>query len=79
MQRNHIIFCFPVFFYKEKTRLTKNKNVEKSSHILQRSCGVSTASFLKYVWPVFNIMHETVNCKLERLLLNSSFAVLNLR
>ena len=35
-------------------------NVEKWLNILQKSCGVHTAIFLKYVWPFFNTMHETV-------------------
>ena len=25
------------------------------------SCGVNTARFVKYVWPIYNIMHEKVN------------------
>ena len=36
-------------------------NVVKWSNILQKSCGVHTARFLKYVWPFYNIMHERVN------------------
>ena len=34
-------------------------NVAKWSNILQKSCGVNTARFLKYVWPFYN-MHERV-------------------
>ena len=30
-------------------------------NILQKSCGVATARFLKYVWSFFNIIHERVN------------------
>ena len=36
-------------------------NVVKWSSILQKSCSVYTARFLKYVWPFYNIMHERVN------------------
>ena len=35
-------------------------NVVKWPSILQKSCGVHTARFLKYVWPFYNIMHERV-------------------
>ena len=35
-------------------------NVAKWPNILEKSCGVSTARFLKYVWPFYN-MHERVN------------------
>ena len=35
-------------------------NVVKWPNILQKSCGVNTARFLKYVWPIYNIMHERV-------------------
>ena len=33
-------------------------NVEKQLHKLQKSCGVNTARFLKYVGSFFKIMHE---------------------
>ena len=33
-------------------------NAAKWQNILQKSCGVHTARFLKYVWPFYNIMHE---------------------
>ena len=36
-------------------------NVEKWLNMLKKSCGVSTAGFLQYVWPFFNIIHEKVN------------------
>ena len=36
-------------------------NVVKWPNIILKSCGVTTARFLKYVWPFYNIMHETVN------------------
>ena len=36
-------------------------NVEKWPNILEKSCGVNTARFLKYVWQFYNIMHERVN------------------
>ena len=36
-------------------------NVVKWPDILQKSCGVDTARFLKYVWPFYNIMHERLN------------------
>ena len=35
--------------------------VVKWPDILQKSCVVNTARFLKYVWPFYNIMHEKVN------------------
>ena len=35
-------------------------NVVKWSNILLKTCGVSNARFLKYVWPFYNIMHERV-------------------
>ena len=35
-------------------------NVVKWPNILQKSCGVNTARYLKYVWPFYNIMHERV-------------------
>ena len=28
---------------------------------VQKCCGVNTARFLKYVWPLLNIMNERVN------------------
>ena len=40
-------------------------NVVKWPNILQKSCGVNTARFLKYVWPFFNIMHERVNLRFK--------------
>ena len=36
-------------------------NVVKWPNILQKSCSVHAARFLKYVWPFYNIMHERVN------------------
>ena len=33
-------------------------NIKKWSNMLQKSCGVHTARFLKYVWPFFKIMDE---------------------
>ena len=36
-------------------------NVVKWPNILQKSRGVHTARFLKYVWSFYNIMHERVN------------------
>ena len=35
-------------------------NFEKCPSILLRSCGAHTARFIKYVWPLFNNMHEKV-------------------
>ena len=35
-------------------------NVVKWPKILLKSCGVHTPRFLKYVWPFYNIMHESV-------------------
>ena len=35
-------------------------NAVKWPNILQKSCDVNTARFLKYVWPFYNIMHESV-------------------
>ena len=35
-------------------------NVVKWPNILEKSCGVNTARFLKYVWPFYNIMHKRV-------------------
>ena len=35
-------------------------NVVKWPNILQKSCGVYTARFLKYVWPFYKIMDERV-------------------
>ena len=35
-------------------------NFEKCPSILLRSCGAYTARSLKYVWPLFNNMHEKV-------------------
>ena len=40
-------------------------NVEKWPDILKKSDGVHTASFLKYIWPFFNIMHERVKITLR--------------
>ena len=31
--------------------------VEKLPNILLKSCAVNTARILKYVWPLFNIIH----------------------
>ena len=39
-------------------------NVEKWPSILLNFCGVHTAKFLKYVWPIFNILHERVKMSL---------------
>ena len=36
------------------------QDVVKWPNILQKSCGVHTARFLKYVWSFYNIMHERV-------------------
>ena len=36
-------------------------NIEKRPNIVLKSCGVNSASFLKYVLPFFNIMHEKVS------------------
>ena len=36
-------------------------NVEKWLNILQKSCGIHTARFLKYVWTFFDIMNGRVN------------------
>ena len=36
-------------------------NVEKWPNILLKSCDVKTASFLKYAWLLFNIIHENIN------------------
>ena len=35
-------------------------DVEKWPHILQKSCYVNTARFLKYAWPIFNIMKQRI-------------------
>ena len=40
-------------------------NVVKWPNILQKSCGVHTARFLKYVWPFYNIMYERVKKPFE--------------
>ena len=34
--------------------------VEKLPNILLKSCAVNTARVLKYVWPLFNIIHERI-------------------
>ena len=36
-------------------------NVEKWPNIHLKYCGNHIATFLKYVWPVFSIMHERAN------------------
>ena len=36
-------------------------NVKKWPNIFLKSCGVYSASFLKYVWPFFGISHESHN------------------
>ena len=36
-------------------------NNVKWPNILQKSCVVHTAIFLKYAWPFYNIMHERVD------------------
>ena len=45
-------------------------NVVKWPNILQKSCGVNTARFLKYVRPFYNIMYERVNQSLLALAWN---------
>ena len=35
-------------------------NVEKWSNIRRKSCFVNASRFLKYVWPFFNIIHESI-------------------
>ena len=35
-------------------------NIKKWPNTLQKSCGVNSAKFLKYIWPFSNIMHEKV-------------------
>ena len=35
-------------------------NFIKWQIILQKYCGVKTARFLKYVWPIYNIMDERI-------------------
>ena len=37
------------------------QNVVKWPNVLQKSCGIHTARFLKNVWPFYHIMHERVN------------------
>ena len=34
--------------------------IAKWPNVFQKSCGVETARFLKYVWPFCNTMHERV-------------------
>ena len=59
--------CLPVKFGKlfrkvilESTFNPFMHNIVKWPNILQKSCSVHTARFLKYVWPFYNIMHDTV-------------------
>ena len=40
-------------------------HVVKWPNILQNSCGVNTARFLKCVWPFYNNMHERVKTKIR--------------
>ena len=40
-------------------------HVIKWPNIFEKSCGVHTAGFLKYVWPFHNIMYERVNVSQE--------------
>ena len=35
-------------------------SIVKWPNIIEKSCSVNTAKFLKYVWPFYNIMHERV-------------------
>ena len=56
--------CKSIDCFLDKRNIVLNRfmhNVKKSSNILYRSCGVHTIRFLKYVWPFFNIIYETVN------------------
>ena len=45
----------------ERIPLNPFRHVVKWTNTLQKSCGVNTARFLKYVCPFYNIMHERVN------------------
>ena len=53
-------------------------NVIKWANILYKSCGVTTARFLKYVWPFNNIMHERVKRKLNNVSLIQKCKVIQL-
>ena len=43
------------------------QNVVKCPDIPQKSCGVHTARFLKYLRPFYNIMHERAKCHLHKI------------
>ena len=53
--------CWSVFFIELKACSFIKKRLQHRPNILQKSCGVHTGRFLKYVWPFYNIMHERVN------------------
>ena len=53
------------------------KHNVKWSNILQKSCGVQTATSVKYVWLFFNITHESVKDAYK--LLNSLYIRKGLR
>ena len=37
--------------------------LKKGKKYFKKYCGVKIARFLKYVWPLFNIIHEKVKHK----------------
>ena len=47
-------------------------HVVKWPNVLQKSCGVHTARFLKYVSPFYKIMHERVN-NLDRMFIRRGY------
>ena len=66
-----IFSCFFFFTLTKIDNITHVKpfmyNVVTRPNILQKSCGVHTARFLKYVWSFYNIMHERVKNDIDML------------
>ena len=52
-------------------------NIKKWADLLQKSCGVKTAIFLKYICPFFNITCKRVKLKVTLVLLDLSGKKLN--
>ena len=56
--RNFEIFRISFSTFSRHTLNPFMHNVVKWPNILEKSCGVNTAKFSKYVWPFYNIMNE---------------------
>ena len=57
---NHLLSFFEAFSRVHFSHITLSYMLE-NGQTFQNSFGFHTTIFLKYIWPFFKIMHETVN------------------